>query len=521
MSTETNCAFNLLDEPWIPVYLSDGTIREVSLSDALTNPTSYKGIAENSPCNLIAIYRLLLAILNRALSTSNGRWSEADRAVWFRKGVPVSFIVDYLEQWRERFWLFHPSHPFMQVAALETAKETKDSYKPWVQIALQSATGNTPTVFDHSVDALPKAATPALACRHLLGFLQFVPGGLVKVFRGSDNAGPLANTAAVLPLGINLAETLLLSLHPFKADDIPSWEQAPPTVAQLQAKAKLVSGPNDRYTRTTRAVQLIMENSTGLVHKIRFAVGLAIEEDPNSRDTMACYRIDKKGFEIRISFNEGRSFWRDLPSLVPDSSKKRDKPASVMEWATNLHETLGNLDSYIQILSAGLSSDQAKLLRWRNQTFAMPLKMLSNPSLADEFRNQVKTGEDIFFQLLRICTDMITLTFPDPLHKDSKARAKAVFVNGPAVTTYFSKLESEVPLLLRLIAEEDIEAAEHTWKQTISNAVLKAYDITLASLGSSPSALRAQARTYPKLMHLRKKLAQPDQENNTKEIVHE
>src|SRR5690606_17102909 len=114
--------------------------------------------------------------------------------------------VDYLEHWRERFWLFHPECPFMQVAVLAEAEETRDKRKPWTQIALASANGNTPVVFDHAFDGAPTAIRPAAAVGTLLGFLQFAPGGLVKALRDSDKAGALANTAAVLPLGTNLAQ---------------------------------------------------------------------------------------------------------------------------------------------------------------------------------------------------------------------------------------------------------------------------------------------------------------------------
>src|SRR5690606_22058210 len=113
-------------------------------------------------------------------------------------------MTTYLEKWRDRFWLFHPEHPFVQVADLATAAETGEKFKPWTQIDLASVSGNAPVVFNHSVDTAPGAISPLHAIRTLLGFLQCTPGGLVKVFRDADKAGPLANTAATLPLGESL-----------------------------------------------------------------------------------------------------------------------------------------------------------------------------------------------------------------------------------------------------------------------------------------------------------------------------
>ena len=95
--------------------------------------------------------------------------------------------------------------------------------------------------------------------RNLLGFLQFTPGGLVKVFRDSDKAGPLANTAAVLPIGNSVASSLLLSLHPCARAsqiDLPTWERSAPQIAELRGEPVLATGPNDRYSRLARAVLL-------------------------------------------------------------------------------------------------------------------------------------------------------------------------------------------------------------------------------------------------------------------------
>ena len=206
--------FNLLDEPWLPVRLGDGQVCDLGLLELFERAGEISALAETSPPSLIAQYRLLLAITHRALSQARGRWTDVDRARWYQQGLPNDAIREYLQQWRERFWLFHPQQPFMQVAALAEVEETRDKQKPWTQISLASANGNVPVVFDHSCDLTPRFISAADALRALLGFLQFTPGGLVKTIRDSDKAGALANTAAVMPLGASLAQSLCLALHP-------------------------------------------------------------------------------------------------------------------------------------------------------------------------------------------------------------------------------------------------------------------------------------------------------------------
>src|SRR5690606_17063892 len=197
--------FNLLDEPWLAVRLHDGRVRELGLLELFERAGEISALAETSPPSLIAQYRLLLAITHRAITQAQARWADTERLHWYQEGLPLAAIRAYLERWRERFWLFHPQHPFMQVAALAEAEETRDKLKPWTQISLASANGNAPVVFDHSCDLAPRSIGAAEALRTLLGFLQFTPGGLVKTLRDSDKAGALANTAAVMPLGDTLA----------------------------------------------------------------------------------------------------------------------------------------------------------------------------------------------------------------------------------------------------------------------------------------------------------------------------
>jgi CRISPR system Cascade subunit CasA len=298
-----NKSFNLLDEFWFPVRMTDGSLREVGLLELFEKAGKIRALAETAPPSLIALYRLLLAITHRALSQRPDGWRDRDRCEWYRHGLPREEVRGYLEQWRERFWLFHPEYPFMQVAALATAEETRDNLKPWTQISLASATGNAPVVFDHAFDTTPASIKSGLAIRHLLGFLQFVPGGLVKVVRASDKAGPLANSAASVPTGSTLNQTLCLGLHPCSHKenrDTPAWERPSPSLDDLRADAALSTGENDRYTRLSRAV-LLQRNDDGNVQWIHFAAGVAMAEDVNAPDPMANYRAGNDKL-IRLSF---------------------------------------------------------------------------------------------------------------------------------------------------------------------------------------------------------------------------
>lgn len=509
-----NKSFNLLDEPWLPVRLQDGRVCDLGLLELFGRAGEISALAETAPPSLIAQYRLLLAITHRALSRDQGRWTDADRARWYREGLPGQVVRDYLEHWRERFWLFHPQQPFMQVAALAEAEETRDKQKPWTQISLASSNGNTPVVFDHSCDLAPRSISAADALRTLLGFLQFTPGGLVKTIRDSDKAGALANTAAVMPLGASLAQSLCLALHPPTQtghEDLPCWELKLPSITQLRDDPLLATGPNDRYSRQTRAV-LLLPNEQGQVQWLRFAAGIALGDDVQASDPMASYRAGSNAL-VRLSFTEGRAFWRDLPALLPDAEGLACRPAAVLGWAANLQFVLGN--SQQPLLVAGLASDQAKLLRWRSERITLPAALLASPDCANELRTYVRRAEELFGAIRKLAANMLAETLPDPGSKDTYARARSLFDSGPAAALYFASAERSLGQVMALLGSgnpDDLDKAEAQWQHSLLTAAQAAWQAVREGLGRSPKALRAEAKLYPRLLALLRPLRPP--ENN-------
>lgn len=486
--------FNLLDEPWLPVRMLNGEVRELGLLALFKQASQVIALAETAPPSLMAQYRLLLAITHRALSAQTPYWGQRDLRNWYRQGFPTEFITAYLETWRDRFWLFHPENPFMQVAELATAPETCDKFKPWTQIDLASVSGNAPVVFNHSLDSAPVAISPSNAVRHLLGFLQCTPGGLVKVFRDADKAGPLANTAASLPLGDTLVQTLILGLHPASADgheDLPCWERSGLSISELKAAAVLAAGPNDRYTRQTRAVLFHCEDD-GTIRKLRFAAGMGLEDDSHAPDPMASFREGSNG-PVRLTFSEGRALWRDLPALLPDGGSR---PAAILENATRLNNLLGK--KQLRLLVAGLASDQAKLLRWRVEQVALPLALLEIPEVTRAARQMLEMAETLFAALKGAAVQLIADTLPDSLQKDTRSRARTLFDAGPAAPLFFARAERALMVTLALI-EQDPDAAERQWQQVLKEAALAAWEAQLTSLGGGASVWRANAKAQARL----------------------
>lgn len=516
-------AFNLLDEPWIPVRRIDGRLDEVGLLELFRQAGQIEGLAEVSPPGFVALHRLLLAIVHRALTAGVGRWSTGDRVRWYREGLPAQTLVDYLERWRERFWLFHPAQPFMQVAAIGRPLPGKASTrfavaadraaepmamleaKPWTQVALESVSGNNPVVFDHSSDDAPLPISPQQALRLMLAYLQYTPGQPVKALckSGNDLSGPVFNSASVIPVGRTLAQSLMLGLPAAPLDDgidLPSWEQPAPELPHLLGAATLATGPCDCFTRRTRAL-LLLRNASGSVSHLRFAEGLALLDDPNAPDPMSSFRPGTDGW-VRLTFNEGRAVWRDLTSLVPDASGKLARPAAILDGAMALHAAAGLWDDEVELIVAGLAAKQGKMLRARLERFRIPRGVLSSADAAAATRDALRRCEDLHAALRHLAALQTAQTLPDPNHKDTRAHARDVVAAGPLAAGFFSTAERNLPGLLRAVGSGDIEGAHALWSAALLRSAQVAWQAAGDALGESAAALRARARMHGRFQQL-------------------
>lgn len=131
MAKASKPSFNVADDPWIQVTMRDGTFREVSLRFVLKNSQDVASIGGDIPQQVVAIVRLLLAVMYR----SYGLAYESDMShiqlmslwnqVWEEGMLDSEIIDDYLDEFHDRFDLFGEK-PFMQVTGLEYASKDKE-----------------------------------------------------------------------------------------------------------------------------------------------------------------------------------------------------------------------------------------------------------------------------------------------------------------------------------------------------------------------------------------------------------
>ena len=193
--------FNLLDEPWLPVYNLDGQVRDVSLENVFANATAFRDLAIGFAPEHVAVTRFLVAVLQSALRGPAGK---SERVRWLQDpGSVQAEVAIYLERWRERFDLFHPLRPFMQKPIAGDVADASIAV-----LKLEWASGNNVTLFDHHRDDRPPELSPAHAARALLTTLLYQPGGGVsKPFNRTDSPG--TKPIIVLVHGTTLWETLV------------------------------------------------------------------------------------------------------------------------------------------------------------------------------------------------------------------------------------------------------------------------------------------------------------------------
>ncbi len=474
--------FDLVTEPWIPCLLRSRRLVELSLLDVLTAvPQDIREVVDPSPLVTVALHRLLLAILHRAL---DGPQDADEWAAWWEEGCwPIEPVRAYLLQWRHRFDLFDADRPFYQHPGVDRTY-ADDSARLATELA---SSYNAPLLFDHS-DPKQVALSPAAAARYLVAFQAFSPGGLLSgrtPAERSSKAAPLCNVAVCLGKGDNLARTLLLNLvgRPFRSlsyepptdcgPDQPAWERPHPPSDQ----PRWPCGYIDYLTWQARRVLLIPEKSNGTV-VVRKAVIMRGESFPEGfeqrqLETMIPYRKEPKKGWLALAFREERTLWRDslaLMQTVSTGQVDQQRPRIVDWWSSLFH--LGVLTAPVVPLDvAGFVPDQAKPLFWRYERFPLPLSVVDDQVTLlwiDQLVQMAETAARFLSGALRRLTTALGI---------SDQQRGGVVTGLGAERAFWSALEpSFYPLLHRLSRGESPPAVCADWRMVVQQAAQRAFE---------------------------------------------
>ncbi len=504
--------FNLVDEPWIPCLRLDGSVEVMGLREALTQSHEIRSLVGDTPPITAVLYRLLLAIVHRVVDGPKNS-SEWDR-LWSAGKLDSDRVNEYLSQWHERFYLFHPEHPFYH------RQSSASKEKPVSVLFPDMASGNNATLFDHSTDAADVALTPSRAARALL-FVQIASfaGGSGLAPRNSSDA-PWSRGMVFLMEGDTLFETLMLNLLPRDmvknkakispagtGEDRPVWEADDPFHPLRSAPL----GYLDYLTWPTRAIWLIPEeaNEGVVVRKVLMGPGLKVETD--IRDPFHHYRIDEKRGALVLRFREGRMLWRDSAALLDMASQEKSPPVLFQLIANLIHKNILGWARKYRYMALGMSNNQAKVDFYREEHMPLPGEYLRDHELVNSLREGIENSQKVRDRLMRAVSRMAALILsptadeggrrPDP--KD----VRALMSHWAVERRFWASIE--VPFL-RFMEDlpADSKKAIEEWNRVLVQSAWESLEQAERFAGDDPRAMKAAVRARGQLGGALKKLSE-------------
>ncbi|MDR3766404.1 MAG: type I-E CRISPR-associated protein Cse1/CasA [Butyricicoccus sp.] len=349
----TEPVFNLVDEPWIRVLRSDGTEEEVSLRDALLRAHTFVDLGGELQTQNIAVLRLLLAVLHTVFSRTDETGAsvpleEPDDAVerweslWLRGELPEQPIAQYLKQWHERFWLFHPERPFGQSQTAQQGTQCSASKL----IGELSESGNKLRLFASRTGEGKAHVTYAEAARWLIYLNGFDDAALKPHIPKEKREGKIApawlgQLGLVYAKGNNLFETLLLNLvllrpdHTLWGENRPAWERETPRGEELRV-IPLPDNLAELLTLQSRLIWLNREEE--VVTGYGILCGDSFDPQNTFAEQMTAWKkIEKKNepvYYVPWPHEPGKQMWRDFANIfmTSENAASSNQAPGVVQW---------------------------------------------------------------------------------------------------------------------------------------------------------------------------------------------
>lgn len=490
--------FDLLEEPWIPCELPSGERVELGIRETLRRAHALTAIHDASPLVVATLHRLLLAILERALAPK----TRDDWAGWWRMPeLPAERLDAYFRPLGERFDLFHPKTPFLQVADLavqlgrERPGKENAPIPAWRMVIESSPCGPQVELFER----MPEDAflTPAAAARALVALLAYTPGGRIQNEAESWQGGLLRGGAAVQLAGSTLRETLLLNLLWRSArapDDLPPWEREP-TARRVRSSA----GPVERLVWPSRRLVLlpVRVEAGWIVREVLTAAGERLEGDLTDEQFSYVVRDPRKPpYAVRIEAD--RATWRDAAALF-DGKSLTDAVHQRPRAMTQLAELVGNRivarTARHRLLVLGLATDQANIHLARIESLPVPPRLLDDPDSVGTLRLALEQAEQVAKALAGALRKLCEGTLPAPGGTADRQTVGALMASLRAEPAYWDDLGRAFPSWLVDLgnATEGPEAALPRWTDAVRRACWHAFDDARRRIGTHARQLEAAA----------------------------
>jgi CRISPR system Cascade subunit CasA len=492
-----NQQFNLLEKPWISCIRLDGTPTVLSLRDTLLQAHTLREIQGESPLVVASLHRLLLAVLHRVYGPETSRvWHR----LWETGCWPETPLDSYFQEWRHRFNLFDTHHPFYQIP------DVPGKAKSLNIMALEWASGNNATLFDHSLDSQPPEIDAPLAARLLITLQSFHLAGLAGPGYPNFTDTPWARGVVFFVQGDNLFETLALNLvrfqpnseHPIpnQTGDKPFWEQDDP----FQPKRNLPLGYLDYLTFPSRRIRLepLEQNGKLVLNQLWLAQGLSLSSDLSEQNfdpAKVYWKTEKKGWAF-LRFNENRALWRDSDTILHLTGEKT-RTAKVFHWLDSLLER-GFLDrrKTYRFMALGMASEsgQFKVYFFQNEVMPLPLDLLTHEKhevFLEFIRESLNLANNVGRQLYFATKELaMWLVSPEDKNKAHADDYRPLITRLNPERRYWARLDVPFRQFIQDLPVNP-QAAQVEWQQTVINTARTAFEQATAGIDDPVRGLKA------------------------------
>lgn len=531
MTAHTIKFFDLTREGWIPCLDKEGRPlnQQLGLRDIFEQAHHLADLNGDNPLVDAALYRLLLAILHRNFqNTETKRWSELWEAQYFDMHTLNAYFDEWQDQ-KERFYLFHPTHPFYQ----STNAYGKDGNfdKGVAKLVKEVAMGDDSTLFSHNIylDEIEEGnlcLDLPTTTRMLVTTQSYkVPEKGAGPQGGEKNStyttAPLVDGIVFFIKGENLFETLMLNLleildeDPFlqTTSDKVVWERQDAFERRVYQtnKSTIPDGYLDYLTWQNCRVLLDQTHieSKKQVSNIKMSLGMpSVEGSARKRDPFKSFAMDSDGEAAKtLNWQKGRSLWRDGAAIfnVRRVRENRGNKLIFKQLPPKVIDRLANLDidrqkkvaRYI-CTAIGMSSNNAKVDFYRREEMPLPIKFLQNAYYVEKVDQALMFSEKVDELVLKNTAETLVVFLLDVIGREAddlkkrkdvmKALLEARY--WPNLTEYFYHYIN----VLQTSVLENLQSALDEWQENVERIAKQAIDEVTRGLGDAPSALKAQVR---------------------------
>ncbi|HEY3322253.1 MAG TPA: type I-E CRISPR-associated protein Cse1/CasA [Planctomycetota bacterium] len=365
---------------------ADAGDKKLSIESAILRAADCAGLSEASPLARFASLRFQLALVRRALRgpATLEEWKARWRAGRFEKKA----VGEYIEEWKDRFQLFDPKHPFMQEAALRGEEE-----KPAAYLASNLPADTNIAHFMHAYDASAGLGPAALA-KGLLGLPVFATAGGRGIPAGINDAPPVY----FFPLGPDHFQTLMLNLPiaPALEKDAPVWEGKRTSSGPIGFCEGLTWNPRRVLLGSLDegVCALSGESAPGVVRRMVYQAGRSRSQererpwlDPHVRVQTVKKPLPLRPPNPQASPDRFESFWRAQVMAILDAFEPdAETPPALCQLAGLLRDGVIKMTT-VRIEVVALHSDgKAKLFCATNKLWTFPTPLLLEKEKRDAAR---------------------------------------------------------------------------------------------------------------------------------------